>query len=106
MKTMTYPEWPDKIGKRGKSTNPDGSVNYFTIVDEIKREASIGPGDKVLYLQKMQHDDGNIELRFGYYIIGKRPRMAGKWTWGQFAPHIPLEDFRAIVEEAKKRGWI
>jgi len=86
---------------------PDGSVIYFTIEDEITLVASNSPGDRVLHLQRIKFDSGQIELRLGYYIIGKRPgRLCGKWAWGQFAPFLPAEDFRAIVDEAIERGWI
>ena len=30
----------------------------------------------------------------------------GKWVWGQFAPLIPAEDFRDIVNKAIQKGWI
>ena len=105
MSKPIYPEWPSRIGKKGKMISPDGTPLYFVIEDEIKHEAATGP-DKVLYLQKIRHlEDGVVELRFCYYIIGKSPRMKGKWVFGQFAPFVFPVDFRAIVNEAKNRGW-
>lgn len=103
---MRLPEWPITKGKQGQSKMPDGSVRRFTVEGEIRRAQSTEPETKVLYLQRLRFDDGHDELRLGYYIIGKKPRMAGRWVWGQFAPIMPVEDFKAIVTEAQQRGWI
>jgi hypothetical protein len=40
-----------------------------------------------------QRTPDNEMFRFGYYIIGKKPKMKGKWVWGQAANatvHGPL----------------
>ena len=37
-------------------------------------------------------EPGDIDYRFGYYMVGRRGRAAGRWTWGQFSPHIPHAD--------------
>jgi hypothetical protein len=42
----------------------------------------------------------------GYYVIGKKPRMAGKWVWGQFATMLPIGDFVKLVKLAQDRGWM
>lgn len=71
-------------------------------------------GGKILCLQRLEfHPEGHlrgkptkVEVRLGYYIIGKKPKMRGKWVWGQFAALMPIKDFRHLVREAKKRGWI
>jgi hypothetical protein len=47
-----------------------------------------------------------VEVRLGYYIIGKLPKMHGKWVWGQFATFLPLGDFRKLIGLAEKKGWI
>ncbi len=43
---------------------------------------------------------GDIEYRIGYYMLGKNGRVNGKWTWGQFCPLIPKDDFRRLVAQA------
>lgn len=58
---------------------------------------------KIIVLQKLKFDDGRHELRLGYYIIGRRDGMKGKWTWGQFAILLPMADFIAISEEARNK---
>ena len=47
---------------------------------------------------------GSLEYRFGYYILGKIGRMNGKWTWGQYCPLIPIEDFEKLIKLAKEKG--
>jgi|SRR3989338_11618212 len=46
---------------------------------------------------------GDVEYRFGYYIIGKNGTKKDIWTWGQFCPLIPIEDFNRLVRLAKER---
>lgn len=75
----------------------------FTVTGEITHSASNMPGSKIFYLQQLLFDDGRTELRLGYYIIGKKPGAAGKWVWGQFAPMMLAQDFRAIADEARRR---
>ena len=50
--------------------------------------------------------EGDIEYRIGYYIVGKINNRKDKWTWGQFCPVIPLEDFNRLIDLAKKKGVI
>ena len=97
--------WIDNIGKKGRLVLPDRSFLNFTILDEIRRPQSELP-TKIIYLQKVKFEDGRIELRLCYYIVGKLPKMKGKWLFGQFATLLPAQDFKAIVDEAKDRGWI
>jgi hypothetical protein len=75
-------------------------------MDELRRQQSTAP-HKTIVLQKIRHEtDGRIEYRLGYYMIGVKPRMAGKWTWGQYATLIPARGFRALIKQAERRDWI
>ncbi|PKD43466.1 hypothetical protein [Rhodohalobacter barkolensis] len=47
-----------------------------------------------------------VEYRIGYYIVGKNGRMDGKWTWGQYTPMIPINDFWGLINKAKEEGTI
>jgi len=96
---------PDHIGKNGSAKFPDGEVRGYTIVDEIKHRQSTY-GGKFFYLQKIKFDDGVLEYRFCYYIIGKKPSVKGRWVFGQFAPLIPKRDFEAIIKKAVRKGFI
>ncbi len=99
------PDLPDKIGTRGRTRLPDGTITYFTILDEVKHPLTQDPV-MALYLQKIRHDHtGMEELRFGYYIIGKTGRMTGKWVWGQYAPMFPAQDFTEIYRLGHAKGW-
>ena len=101
---MNYPPAPSNKGKYCVGRKPEGGHFRFTIVDEFHIKQTKLP-TKLIYLQKIKFDsDGRIEYRLGYYVIGKRPVMRGRWVWGQFATMIPLRDFRRIVRKAKSRG--
>jgi hypothetical protein len=84
---------------------PDGRILKFTVIGEITHPQAGSDGSKVLYLQQLEFEDGHTELRFCYYILGKKPKMLGKWVFGQFAPITPPADFYVLVAEAEKRGW-
>ena len=108
MKTpiQKLPPFPSRIGRGGVLRDPvNGSRFTFTITDEITRPQSDLPS-KVICLQRVTFQDGREEVRLGYFIIGKRPRMLGKWVWGQYATFLPLKDFKAIIHEAEKKGWL
>jgi hypothetical protein len=100
------PPLPSNIGKTKPLTYIDGSTTTYTVLDEIRRIPLSNPG-KALYLQVLQFaDDDRKEMRLCYYMIAHRPRMKGKWVFGQFAPMIREEDFRYLIAEAQKRGWV
>ncbi|MHA1972487.1 MAG: hypothetical protein ACTSW1_05830 [Candidatus Hodarchaeales archaeon] len=57
---------------------------------------------KMLVLQELEG-----EVRIGYYVVSLKKLREKKQlsiVWGQFNPHIPKDDLRAIIEEAKKNG--
>lgn len=96
------PDLPNNIGKRRRAKDPSGSFFNFTILDEIRIFQSTHP-QKAIYLQRIRFDDERIEFRLGYYVIGKKPKMAGKWVWGQFATMLPAEDFMRLVQQAQEK---
>lgn len=54
---------------------------------------------------KVTHKDikkGDIEYRFGYYIINKK----GNWHWGQYCPLIPGKDLKELLNKAEEEGTI
>jgi hypothetical protein len=102
---MVDPALPSRVGKRGVlKMPPDGVLDRFTISDEIVRAQSGNPS-KMICLQRVTFDGGRREVRLGYYIIGKLPKMRGRWVWGQYATFMPLSDFKALVDEAKRLKW-
>ena len=103
---MSLPPYPDSKNEQRTMVDINDQRLTFTILDEILRPQSNLP-EKLIVLQKIQFDESKaIEFRLAYYIIGKKPRMAGKWVFGQYATLMPAEDFHYIFAEAKKRGWL
>lgn len=49
---------------------------------------------------------GDIEYRFGYYIVGQIGRAKDRWVWGQFCPMIPAEDLKKLMEKARREGTV
>lgn len=100
------PPVPKTIGKKSSFKDIHGNPRSYVVKDEIVRVQSDYP-EKAIYLQELYFpNEDKTELRLAYYIIAKKPRMAGKWAWGQSAAMMPIEDFRAIVSKAKEKGWI
>ena len=101
----TYPPLPVTKGKRGKAVIPvTNEIRRYEIIDEIKT-LQHNSATKAIYLQLIKFDDNSFEVRFGYYIIGKKPKMKDKWAWGQFATMLPMRDFKKIYKIAEKRNW-
>jgi len=102
---MNYPELVTTIGKIAKTKDPDGTIVEWDVIDEIRKNEY---DEKIFIFQRLQRKNNDEELemyRFGYYIIGKKPKMLGKWVWGQFAPFFTSDDFVSIMKEAKSKGW-
>ena len=45
-----------------------------------------------------------LEMRV-FFVIGKKPKMLGKWVWGQYATFMPVKDFVWIIRRAEKQKW-
>jgi hypothetical protein len=105
MSNPNYPPLPSTVGKTANLSFPDGSAMTWHVIDEIRRHED---DEKILLLQRLRalDDPSNEMFRFGYYIIGKKPKMKNRWVWGQFAPFISASDFEAMIDEARKRNWI
>ena len=103
---MRYPPVPSNKGKRRSARRPEGGHFHFTVADEFHIRQSSLPS-KLIYLQRLRFEsDGRLELRLGYYMIGKKPAMRGRWVWGQFATILPVADFRKIINRARRKGWL
>ena len=90
----------------GQLTDIDDKKQEFDVVDEISHRQSDYP-DKMFYLRKVQfRHDHRIEFRLCYWIKGKKPKAAGKWVFGQYAPFMPAEDSQAIIGTAIEKGWV
>ena len=103
---MELPPLPVTKGRRGTNIDPVTKDKiHFRILDEVVHIQSDCP-TKAIYLQKVEfEEDKRVELRLGYYIIGKKPGMLGKWVWGQYATFMPVGDFAEVVKKAEAKGW-
>jgi hypothetical protein len=99
------PALPSRINKITRRKTIDGRPVVYTVIDE---DVFVAPsnGGKAFCLQKLRFEDGREELRICYYMIAHRPRMKGKWAFGQYAPMMTADEMRLIVEKAKSKGWI
>lgn len=97
---MNLPELKPK--RSGKVTDINGIRKGFTIDKQVELSQSDNP-EKIFVLQEIVFEDGKKEIRIGYYIIGKKPKMRGKWVWGQYCPMIPRQDFEELIKLAKKK---
>jgi hypothetical protein len=100
------PSYPCNIGKKRPIKTIDGRILHWKIEEEIVRRQSRTNG-KLIVFQKMRClEDNRIEFRFGYYMIGLKPKAKGRWVWGQFCLFIPKEDLVVLIQEAKRKGWL
>jgi len=93
------------IKKSGSLIDIGGEKKNFKIGRYVTLKQS-ADSKKIFVLQEIIFEDGKKEIRIGYYIIGKKPRMKNKWAWGQFCPLFPKKDLIKLIEKAKKKGII
>jgi len=92
-----------KINKEGQITDINGRKIKFKVGKYVTLRQSTYP-EKIFVLEEIKFENGKEELRLGYYIIGKKGRKKGKWTWGQFCPFIPKRDLIRLIKKAKEKG--
>jgi len=102
---------PSRLGLITETKKIDGSPLIFRVEDEDFFVAPSNPG-KAFRLQKLLVDDGSglenghLEVRISYYMIAHKPRMKGKWAFGQFAPMMTLAEVRLITDKLERKGWL
>jgi hypothetical protein len=42
------------------------------------------------------------ESRIGYFMVAHRPRMEGKWAWGQYSAMMTETEMTGILRRAEK----
>ena len=94
-----------KIKNSGQMTDISGKKLKFKVIDNVTLRQTNYP-KKIFILQKLLFENGKKEIRIGYYIIGKKPRMKNKWVWGQFCPLFPKKDLVTLIRKAKVRKLI
>ncbi|MFA6321433.1 MAG: hypothetical protein WCY36_06220 [Candidatus Omnitrophota bacterium] len=101
---MSTPPFPKRLGKKTKTKGIDGSPFVYTVIDEDIFLAKSNP-NKAFCLHKIIHENGKEGFRIGYYMIAHKPRMKGKWAWGQFAPMMTKEEMLEIIDRLKAKKW-
>jgi hypothetical protein len=94
-----------RIGKVTKRKTIHGNPMIYEVIDEeIFR--SLSYKSKAFCLQKLRFNDGSVVFRISYYMIAVKPRMRGKWAFGQFAPMMTKKEMELIYKLAIRKGWI
>jgi hypothetical protein len=70
------------------------------IIERVRFVESLGG------LESKHRQEDKVEYRFGYFIIGKIGKRNGHWTWGQYCPFIPVNDFDRLIKKAKEESTI
>ncbi len=94
-----------RLGCKSHIHTIDGKPISYEVVDEV---LFLAPSNKrkAFCLHKLRFQDGQEEFRIAYYMIAERPRMRGKWAYGQFAPMMTKEEMQLIFEKVRAKGWI
>lgn len=95
------PPLPKSSRKTRRLTTIDGEERSYKIVDEEVFLAS-SDSSKAFAIHKLEYDDGSEEFRIGYFMIGRKPRMRGKWAWAQYAPMMTEKEMEEVFERAQK----
>lgn len=64
-----------KIGNSVTTKSPDGTIRRVEVVDEVTLRQSNYP-DKYFVGQLLRDESGFEEIRIGYYIVGRKPRVS------------------------------
>jgi hypothetical protein len=96
---------PTRLGKTTRRRTIHGTPMVYTVVDE---DVFVAPSNKnkAFCLHKLRHQDGRESFRIAYYMIAQKPRMKGKWAYGQSAPMMTQEEMSMIFKKARAKGWI
>lgn len=74
--------------------------------------------EKLLLIERLRHvtaegtmqpwnaKPGDVQYRFGYYVVGRIGKAAGRWWWGESAPFIPHADLQALLDKAREEGTL
>lgn len=94
-----------RLNRKSYRKTIDGKPMIYEVVDE---DIFLAPSNnrKAFCLHKLRFEDGREQFRIAYYIIAEKPRMRGKWAYGQFAPMMTKEEMQMIFEKARAKGWI
>ena len=99
------PPLPSRLGKTTRRKKIDGTPLIYTVEDEVLFVAPSNPR-KAFCAQKLRLPDGSEEFRICYYMIAHKPRMKGRWAFGQYAPFMTFAELTMMIEKVKAKGWL
>ena len=91
-KPRTRVTWKDPLEKK-RYEAPIGE-QWFMPRSDLRQSKMIYEIVRFQFERKGRKEE---RIRIGYYIIGKKPRVKNKWTWGQFCPYYRTEDLKALL---------
>ena len=92
-----YHFWKKEAITLMKQSNYEEKVFVIERVKFVRTEGNI---------ESKHRENSKVEYRIGYFIVGKIGKRAGHWTWGQYCPFIPIEDFEKLIKRARDEGTI
>jgi hypothetical protein len=99
------PPLPSRKHKSTHRKTIDGTPLVYRVDDE-EVFLALSNSEKAFALQRLLFDDGHIEYRICYYMIARKPRMRGKWAFGQFAPMMTTDEMLLLFQKAIAKGWL
>jgi len=101
------PPYPNNVGKRSAHTAIDGRKVHRVVEDEVKLRQRSARHSKLIYFQQIRcEEDGRLEYRFTYYMLGVKPGpRRGRWVFGQYSLMLPPRELGRLLKKARKRGW-
>ena len=81
--------WKEPIEKRRHKSPID--EQWFIPRSDLKESKMLY---EILRFQYERNGRKEERIRIGYDVIGKKPRVRNKWTWGQFCPYYRNKDLK------------
>jgi hypothetical protein len=81
-------------------------TNLPTKVFVIERLRFAGTRGQPSEVHREGREAEPVRYRFGYWVVARNGRAAGRWWWAQFSPMIPPRDFEALLAKARSEGTI
>lgn len=104
-----YLKWFPDINRKGKCGFIREAWTFMPQFNTKEKVFLIERLKRIKIIKPITHSNlknGEIEYRFGYYMVGKNGNRIDKWTWGESCPIIPQEDLKKIINKAEKEKTI
>jgi hypothetical protein len=102
-------KWLPDINRKGKYGFIREAWTFMRQFNSKEKIYIIERLKRIIIIKPVTHKNlkvGDIEYRFGYYMLGKNGNKVNKWTWGESCTIIPQEDLNKLFTKAKKEKTI